>query len=70
MLVQTKEVSAIPRHNCPSSSSQVDEGREIWEYLENDEDVKKRPQTNVERHHLGLPVVGFSFHPSVLNLIL
>ena len=32
-------------------------GAQTWHYLESDEDVKKWPQSIVDRHHLGLPLV-------------
>ena len=34
-------------------------GRQTWHYLQSDEQVKQWPQTTADRHHLGLPLVGF-----------
>ncbi|KAF2455683.1 terpenoid cyclases/protein prenyltransferase alpha-alpha toroid [Lineolata rhizophorae] len=33
----------------------VDDGRQTWEYLETDEEMKAWPQTVADKHHLGLP---------------
>lgn len=39
------------------------EGRQTWEYLEDEEARKKRPQTVAEKWHLNLPTVS-TFHRS------
>ena len=36
-------------------------GRQTWHYMQSDEQVKQWPQTTADRHHLGLPLVGFTF---------
>jgi hypothetical protein len=33
-------------------------GRQTWHYLEDDEEVKKWPQTSADKYFLGLPTVG------------
>ena len=33
-------------------------GRQTWHYLTTDEEVEAWPQSIVDRHHLGLPLVG------------
>ena len=32
-------------------------GRQTWHYLKSDKEVQEWPQSIVDRHHLGLPVV-------------
>jgi len=32
-------------------------GMQTWHYLESDEEIKEWPQSIVDRHHLGLPLV-------------
>lgn len=32
-------------------------GRQTWQYLEDDEELKTWPQTTADRYHLGLPTV-------------
>ena len=35
-----------------------EEGRQTWHYLESEEEIKEWPQSIVDRHHLGLPLVS------------
>ena len=35
----------------------IDRGRQTWQYLHNEEDRRKRPQTTAEKWHLNLPTV-------------
>jgi lanosterol synthase len=49
-----------------------DEGRQTWHYLEDDEAVKKWPQTSADKYFLGLPLVSVLVHllcciPSITN---
>jgi lanosterol synthase len=35
-----------------------DHGRHTWQYLEDDEEAKKWPQTYADKYYLGLPLVS------------
>jgi lanosterol synthase len=36
-------------------------GRQTWQYLEDDEDVKEWPQSTADKYFLGLPTVRIPF---------
>jgi lanosterol synthase len=40
-------------------------GRQTWHYLQTDKEVEAWPQSIVDRHHLGLPVVLLPFFESM-----
>lgn len=40
----------------------VDEGSQIWQYLETEQERQARPQSICEKYHLGLPIVNRKQH--------
>ena len=45
-----------------------DHGCQTWHYLETDEEVKAWPQTEADRHHLGLSLVCPSLYRGFIEL--
>ena len=54
----TVETSPIdPKTDINRWRLRDERGRQTWHYLESDKEVEEWPQSIVDRHHLGLPVV-------------
>lgn len=56
---QLTKCTKLPSKTDYSRWRLLDEkGRQTWHYLEDDEEVKKWPQTTADKYFLGLPTVG------------
>lgn len=58
--IPLKTPDAVPATDLERWRLKVDDGRQTWHYLHNDNQLKDWPQTDADRYWLGLSRVRYS----------